>query len=111
MSLFSVNALQAKSQEETELLALTQILMNLNVSVAKIVAFAKTNHTPEIGLQQSIKDSLFLLDSNRNNSSDDYIGTSSSFRGRKVTGKLQRIEALKTEFDDLFAALESYTNE
>lgn len=110
MSLFSFDLFNSRSKEEQELQAVVDLLQKMNVAVSSIVAFAKTSHNPEIGLEQSIRDSLYLLDSSKDTRESNYIKTSSSFYGRAVTGKLQRIDALEENLKDLFKQLEEFEN-
>ena len=82
----------------------------MNSAISRTVAFAKTTHNPEVGLEQSIKDSLFLLDSEKDERDLKYVRASSSFYGRSVTGRLQRLEALESDLDQLFKELEEFKN-
>jgi len=110
MSLFSFSLFNSKSREEKELKAVVELLQKLNSSIANTVAFAKSTHNPEIGLEQSIKDSLYLLDSDKDEREASYVNTSSSYYGRAVTGRLQRLDALEAEMDSFFEDLERFKN-
>ena len=111
MTLFSFDRLKARSAREKEHQAIIELLLQLNSSIANIVGFAKTVHNPETGLEQSVKDALFLLDSTQEFRDSEYLTTSNSFYGRNVTGRLQRLEALEEEMNAIFKTLEETANE
>ena len=110
MSLFSLDVFKSKTPEETQLAVVVEILHKINSAMAETVSLAKTTYNPEIGLAQSIKDSIYLLDSDQDVREESYILLSTSYHGRAVTGRLQRVQALREEMDELFKRLEELKN-